>query len=108
MTNWSRPAALEALSFLAYRLGRVPVQDDLHPPETPSRNWYTRNYPGGWRQAVKDATGMTACLPGHPQNRFIPDGPNIGFRNPEILAKAIQARTHNADFNPHGGLVAPA
>ena len=89
---WSRPEAVEALAHLAHRLGRVPALSDLT-DEEPSRSWWYRNYPGGWRQEVKDATGKDAN-PAHGNGVFANPGP--GFRDPEIQLRAQMNRSSDS------------
>lgn len=87
--DWSRPEAVEALEHLAYRLGRPPTLEDLTAAE-PSKDWWYRNYPGGWRQAVKDVTGYEPA-PGkqtyQPRSKGRP-----GFRNHATATAPSRAR----------------
>lgn len=97
--NWSRPEAIEALEHLAYRLGRPPTLEDLT-DEEPSQSWWYRNYPGGWVQAVKDATGFVPAPGRQTYQERHPGRPN--FTDPDVLAKAIARRTNNAPSSWYG------
>lgn len=110
MRQWHKAEALAGLEQIGYILNRAPTLSDLpdFPGEAPGRSWWYRNYPGGWRQAVKDATGKEAQRPGHPRNRHLRVmKPGEGFDDPVIQAKAQANRACNVPVVWLGRCVAP-